>query len=110
MLEKFIKTNVRLKYGKVCNAFIAFIFNALLVSVKRRNIRTDHILIFLVGVFRIYPGNVMPVKEETDLYDCRRRIWYIQASTSPKDIVIVIDYSGSMIGNNIGEYRGKSGK
>ncbi|XP_066920408.1 voltage-dependent calcium channel subunit alpha-2/delta-3-like [Clytia hemisphaerica] len=54
------------------------------------------------GVFRIFPGNVMPVNEEADLFDCRRRIWYIQASTSPKDIVIVIDYSGSMIGNNIG--------
>ena len=61
-------------------------------------------LITLLGIFRIYPGSIMPVKgENTDLYDCRRRPWYIQASTPPKDVVIVVDYSGSMIGNNIGK-------
>ena len=40
---------------------------------------------------------------QTDLYDCRRRVWYIQAAASAKDVVIVLDVSGSMIGNNIGK-------
>jgi len=63
-----------------------------------------------LGIFRIYPGNIIAVKVENqdgeektaDLYDCRRRIWYIQAAASAKDIVIMLDISGSMIGNNIG--------
>ena len=37
------------------------------------------------------------------LYDCRNRVWYVMASTSPKDVVFMIDMSGSMIGSNIGE-------
>ena len=59
------------------------------------------------GIFRIYPGNIIGVQDDgetkTDLFDCRRRIWYIQAAASAKDMVIVLDISGSMIGNNIGK-------
>ncbi|XP_038668707.1 voltage-dependent calcium channel subunit alpha-2/delta-3 isoform X5 [Scyliorhinus canicula] len=51
------------------------------------------------GFFRQYPG----VKWEPDengviAFDCRNRKWYIQAATSPKDIIILVDVSGSMKG------------
>ncbi|XP_037108816.1 voltage-dependent calcium channel subunit alpha-2/delta-3 [Syngnathus acus] len=51
------------------------------------------------GFFRQYPG----VKWHTDEngvigFDCRNRKWYIQAATSPKDVVILVDVSGSMKG------------
>ncbi|GCB72502.1 hypothetical protein scyTo_0002027 [Scyliorhinus torazame] len=51
------------------------------------------------GFFRQYPG----VKWEPDengviAFDCRNRKWYIQAATSPKDVIILVDVSGSMKG------------
>lgn len=35
---------------------------------------------------------------QLDLYDCRLREWYVKAAASPKDIVILLDGSGSMTG------------
>ncbi|XP_036353208.2 voltage-dependent calcium channel subunit alpha-2/delta-4 [Ochotona princeps] len=51
------------------------------------------------GFFRIYPGiKWTPDENGVIAFDCRNRGWYIQAATSPKDIVILVDVSGSMKG------------
>ncbi|MCJ8734364.1 hypothetical protein PDJAM_G00234340 [Pangasius djambal] len=51
------------------------------------------------GFFRLYPGiKWTPDPNGVVAFDCRNRNWYIQAATSPKDIVIVVDISGSMKG------------
>uniref|UniRef100_A0A8C0BSH4 Calcium voltage-gated channel auxiliary subunit alpha2delta 4 n=1 Tax=Buteo japonicus TaxID=224669 RepID=A0A8C0BSH4_9AVES len=51
------------------------------------------------GFFRLYPGiKWLPDENGVISFDCRNRGWYIQAATSPKDIVIVVDVSGSMKG------------
>ncbi|KAG9339103.1 hypothetical protein JZ751_024134 [Albula glossodonta] len=51
------------------------------------------------GFFRLYPGiKWTPDENGVITFDCRNRNWYIQAATSPKDIVIVVDISGSMKG------------
>ena len=55
------------------------------------------------GAFRSFPGKQWTTDSQgRDLYDCRQRNWFILASSSPKDLVIVIDKSGTMIGNNFG--------
>lgn len=49
------------------------------------------------GFLRQFPATKWKM-DPVDLYDCRLRSWYIQAANSPKDIVILIDNSGSMTG------------
>nr|XP_055023861.1 voltage-dependent calcium channel subunit alpha-2/delta-3 isoform X1 [Misgurnus anguillicaudatus] len=51
------------------------------------------------GFFRQYPGiKWTPDEHGVIEFDCRNRKWYIQAATSPKDVVILVDVSGSMKG------------
>lgn len=50
------------------------------------------------GIFQVYPGYIWSLKNGIDLYDCRRRGWYLQGISSPKDMLILFDTSGSMSG------------
>ncbi|XP_042597732.1 voltage-dependent calcium channel subunit alpha-2/delta-4-like [Cyprinus carpio] len=51
------------------------------------------------GFFRFYPGiKWTPDENGVVTFDARNRNWYIQAATSPKDITIAVDISGSMKG------------
>ncbi|XP_035710380.1 voltage-dependent calcium channel subunit alpha-2/delta-3 isoform X2 [Folsomia candida] len=55
-----------------------------------------------LGFFRQYPAMKWPKdntdRKEPDMFDCRLRPWYTGAANSPKNIVILHDVSGSMMG------------
>ncbi|KAH8402487.1 hypothetical protein KR009_012344 [Drosophila setifemur] len=53
------------------------------------------------GFMRQFPASKWRKDVPVDLYDCRLRSWYMEAATSPKDVVILMDGSGSMLGQRL---------
>uniref|UniRef100_A0A3Q3NCX5 VWFA domain-containing protein n=1 Tax=Mastacembelus armatus TaxID=205130 RepID=A0A3Q3NCX5_9TELE len=99
-----IPTNV---YNKDPNILNAIYNSEALNDVFIRNFQKDPTLTWQyfgssTGFFRLYPGiKWTPDSNGVAAFDCRNRNWYIQAATSPKDIVIMVDISGSMKGLKI---------
>ena len=52
------------------------------------------------GFLRFFPGREWPAdpESEADMYDCRNSEWYINGATNSKNIIILLDMSGSMLG------------
>uniref|UniRef100_A0A8D8WFM7 Voltage-dependent calcium channel subunit alpha-2/delta-4 n=1 Tax=Cacopsylla melanoneura TaxID=428564 RepID=A0A8D8WFM7_9HEMI len=77
-------------------------------QVFRDNYQSDPTLLWQYfgaakGFLRTYPAlKWMDQNEESSpedlIFDCRNRQWYIQATTCSKDVIILIDNSGSMAG------------
>ncbi|CAH8535257.1 unnamed protein product [Schistosoma bovis] len=54
----------------------------------------------LTGILRVYPAFPWR-KQNVDMFDVRRRSWFIQGSSVPKDLFILLDTSGSMTGQSL---------
>ncbi|XP_032895698.1 voltage-dependent calcium channel subunit alpha-2/delta-1 isoform X7 [Amblyraja radiata] len=82
-------------------------WTAALEPVFKHNKMEDPTLMWQVfgsatGLARYYPASpwvdLTKSANRIDLYDVRRRPWYIQGAASPKDMLILVDVSGSVSG------------
>ncbi|XP_056603968.1 voltage-dependent calcium channel subunit alpha-2/delta-1a [Triplophysa dalaica] len=77
-------------------------------DVFRKNKEDDPLLLWQVfgsatGLARYFPASPWDdtqnnTNKKIDLYDVRRRPWYIQGAASPKNMLILVDVSGSVSG------------
>lgn len=95
-----VPTNV---YDRAKEVIKAIKWSTMLDSIFDSNYKRDPSLFWQffcssTGFLRQFPATKWKWIDPVDLYDCRIRHWYIEAANSPKDIVILIDNSGSMTG------------
>ena len=109
-----VPTNVFDKLSRVSEAIR---WSKQMDRIFKHNYRSDPALLWqyfcsMTGILRQYPAMLWPLglaadgSGLTDTYDCRVRSWFIEASTCSKDMIILVDNSGSMTGmsNTIGGY------
>lgn len=63
-----------------------------------------HYLNFILSLASLWSSNFKTdFSPEGDVYDCRLRPWYVSAEGAPRDVLILIDASGSM-NRSVNEY------
>ncbi|KAG5870579.1 Voltage-dependent calcium channel subunit alpha-2/delta-3 [Gonioctena quinquepunctata] len=90
------------------NVSFAIQWSQSLDDIFRENYKSDPALSWqyfgsTTGIMRHYPAHKWPGKSGKNrkdllLFDCRIRTWFIEAATCTKDVVILVDNSGSMTG------------
>lgn len=90
-------------YDRAKNVIKAIKWSEMLDNIFDSNYKRDPSLLWQyfcssTGFLRQFPATKWKWIDPVDLYDCRIRHWYIGAANSPKDIIILIDNSGSMMG------------